>query len=274
MDLPFEGPQFVVKALFSPDRPFSARVDHTYPPTGETLFDTTFSSATVVVYENNRPIDTLRYTRNNTYESALGRKPRTGAAYRLYLTAPGFPDAVSRDEVVPPAPSVVRTVIDKPQNYVLSLHLQNLTGQPGLYNIQVTGLFEGRRVQLLVEDLLRPDGLVDNCGFRRDNETFFYRDICSVNQQLIARFSSSLSGVVPDFYNQSDFIDPTRQSDQVRLQIRSVTDSYWNYYRTLPNSEGIEQAFLQPVTRSGNVEGGYGIVAAYHEQVILLNVAP
>lgn len=276
IELPFEGSRFVVKALLSPDRPFSARVDHTYPPTGDILFDTTFSNATVVIYENNQLVDTLQYKHNNTYESRRGLKPRAGFSYRLQLTAPGFPDAESQDEIVPSVPTIGKVVLDKIDDYVVSLDLQNTTGQPNQYNIRLTGLYKGRRVELFVEDLLRPDGIVDNCGFRRDNETFFYRDACAVNRQLSIQFSSSLNGIVTDFFYQSgyEYEDPTRQSDQAHLQIRNVTNSYWNYYRTLPNDEGIEQAFLQPTTRYSNVKGGYGIVSAYNERIILLNVNP
>lgn len=272
IDLPFEGSRIVVKMLLSPDHPFSVRLDHTYPPTGESLFDTTFSDATVVVYENNQLIDTLRYTQTNNYESERNLKPRAGATYRLRITAPGYPDAESRDEVVPPAPDVAKATLDKPDSYVVRLVLQNRTSESRRYNLQLTGLYKGKGVQLFVEDLVRPDGIVDNCGFRRDNETFFYRDACALNQQLSIQFRSTLTGNVPDLSDPIKFYYPVHQSDQVRVRIRSVTNSYWDYYRTLPNTEGFEQAFLQPATRSGNIQGGYGIVAAYNEQVVLLPV--
>ncbi len=274
VQLPFDGPRLVVISLLSPDKPFSARVEPTYPPTGKTVFDTAFARAVVTVYQNNRPIDTLQYRRGNLYESGRGLKPQTGQTYRLRITAPGFPDAESRDEVVPPAPRGSRATIEKPENYVITGALDDIPNQVNQYSIQLTGLYQGMRVPASTNNLSRPDEIRDNCGFRGNHETFFYRDACFTNQQLTARFGSSLVGTAQELLSDKEpFVSPNRLSDKVLVQTRTITDSYWQYYRYV-SSDGIEQAFAQPATRYTNLRGGCGIVAAYHEQATLLNVEP
>lgn len=266
VDLPFEGKKLVVWCILSPDKIISARVDRTYPPTGELLYDAPITNAIIELIENDKVIETLKYVSDGVYTSPRQYKPIAGHGYKIRARASGFPDVESDMEMVPLSPQVTGSSFIKKENNRITIDLQDYKGQINQYSIQITGTYTGKAVSISVENLSRPDAINDNCGFRgTTSNTFFYQDVCFDGALLKTTYSAKLFGTVQVLNSEGKF--ENKECDQIQIFIRNVSASYFNFYKTTP-PEDIDLAFKQPISKLYNLKGGYGLLASYNQRTI------
>lgn len=256
----------MVWCILSPDKAVSARIDRTYPPTGELLYDAPITNATIELIENDKVIETLKYASDGIYTSPKQYKPIAGHGYKIRARANGFPDVESDLEIVPLFLQVTGSSFTKKENNRITIDLQDYKGQTNQYNIQITGTYTGKPVDISVENLSRPDEINDNCGFRgAAPNTFFYPDVCFDGTVLKTSYSANLFGTVQALNSDGKF--ENKECDQVQLLVRNVSASYFNFYKTTP-PEDIDLAFKQPISKLYNLKGGYGLFASYNQRTI------
>ena len=259
--LPYEGKKLVMLCILSPDRVLSAQIDQTYPPTGNIIFKTV-SNAVIEVYENDKLIELLTHTKNGIYESAKRLRPKIGYTYKIKARATGFPDLESDGAMIPLTPQVKNATFTRINGNILSLKIEDYPNQENQYSIQVLGTYQGNRVATNASNLSRPDGISDNCGFRGNQNNFYYRDVCFDGNVLEASYSTTLYGTVQIVNSKGNY--ENKDCDQVFLIIRNVGKAYFDYYKFYP-PEDIELAFREPVSRFYNLKGGYGLFSVYTE---------
>lgn len=263
--LPFEGKKLVVWCILSPDKTVSVRIDRTYPPTGELLYEASITNATIELIENDKVIETLKYASEGVYISPKQYKPIAGHGYKIRARANGFPDVESDLEIVPLSPQVTGSSFTKKEINRITIGLQDYKDQINQYSIQIMGTYKGKPVNINAENLSRPDDINDNCGFRGNLNTFFYQDVCFDGTILKTSYAANLFGTVQVLNSEGKF--ENKECDQVQLLVRNVSASYFNFYKTTP-PEDIDLAFKQPISKLYNLKGGYGLFAAYHQQTI------
>lgn len=268
ISLPYEGKKLVLYCLLSPDRIVSARLDQTYPPTGKFLFVPPIGNATVQLLENQQVIETLAHAGDGMYVSAKKYQPVANRNYQIKVSAAGFPDLESDTETIPLPPQVVSSSFEKPSEYRLSVEIQDYKNQIDQYSIQITGTYTGKVIAINTSNLSRPDGISDNCGFRGNSNSFYYRDVCFEGKTLKTSYSSTLFGTVQGLSSEESRKLGNKQADQAQIRVRNVSNAYFEYYKFYP-PEDIDLAFKQPASRVYNLKGGYGLFASYNEQVVL-----
>ncbi|MBO0948623.1 DUF4249 domain-containing protein [Fibrella forsythiae] len=278
IELPHEGNRLVIMAVLSADDSVKVLMDHTYPPTGEQLFDEGVTNARVLLYENDRLLDTLQRITKNRYAAKGTIRPVIGKAYRVRVEAPGYPPVESQPETIPPFPDLKTAVIEKKGGeYEVTVAIQDAPAVINQYELRLVSYYKEWETAINLRNLLRPDDVSDNCSFRGNLNTFYYRDICFENGLLTTRYGSSLRGTPqgrPPIPPDSLFIkgnEANPVADRAIVRLRTVNESYLNYYRYSPFAD-ISQAFVIPTSRYSNVVGGYGIVLSYAERVVVLAV--
>ena len=264
--LPYEGKQLVLYCILSPDKVASAQIDRTYPPTGDVLYEPPIKTAVIEILENDKVVETLKYTSGNAYESPRRFRPVAGRSYKIRASASGFPTVESDAETIPLSPQIVGSSVEKTNNNRISVEIKDYPNQTNQYSIQIAGTYEGKQVAINVLNLSRPDAISDNCGFRGNLNSFYYRDVCFDGTTLKTSYNSNLFGTVqvPDLNGRYISKNP----DQIQIIVRNVSATYFNYYKFYP-PEDIELAFKQPSSRLYNLKGGYGLFAVYNEKVVV-----
>ena len=270
--LPFEGPRLVILAVLSAGESITVTVDHTYPPTGETLFSAGVTNAKILLYENNLLVDTLRLLVKNQYVTKSTIRPAIGKIYRIKVEAPGYPSVESNEEMVPDFPVTRNVNVEKKDKYTLSVTIQDTPNARNQYEIRFISYYKKWETAVNLDNLSRPDAITDNCGFRGNQNAFYYRDLCFDNSSLTTNYGSSLEGT-PRFEVDSLYrtIKGNPLAERVVVRVRSVSESYLKYYQ-YQSSQDIEQAFQQPASRFTNLKGGYGIMLLYAEKSVSLAV--
>jgi hypothetical protein len=264
VELPFEGKKLVLWCVLSPDRVVSARVDHTYPPTGEFLYDAPITNANVELIENDKIIETLKYASDGIYLSAKQYKPVAGRSYKIRAKASGFPELESDIETIPLLPQVVSSGFEKQKNNQITVEIQDYKNQANQYSIQIIGTYGGKGVSINVTNLSRPDAISDNCGFRGNLNSFYYQDICFDGSTLKTNYSANLFGTVQELINGKL---ENKECDQIQILVKNISNSYFNFYKTIP-PEDIDLAFKQPISKLYNLKGGYGLFASYNQRTL------
>ena len=123
--LPYERSKLVVTAIFSAGESVTVTVDHTYPPTGESLYDDGVLNAQVLIYENGQIADTLYPLQENKYTSKRNFRPVVGRSYRVSVNAPNYPSLASDTEIMPGFPNLTKTNIILANPYRIETTIQD-----------------------------------------------------------------------------------------------------------------------------------------------------
>src|SRR5687768_17801762 len=101
IDVPFEQGQLTLNSLFHKDSLWSVHVSLNQHILDEATTERV-RNATVVVYKNETPIDTLSHVSNGLYRSDT-EKPEIGQSYKITVSAPGHEDVLANSHIPLPA---------------------------------------------------------------------------------------------------------------------------------------------------------------------------
>ncbi|MFP4096564.1 MAG: DUF4249 domain-containing protein [Cyclobacteriaceae bacterium] len=248
MDFPAHQPRPVINALFTPDSVWQVDVTTSKSLNYEDAYDT-IPNATIEIFEGDIRVDSLIYLGGTTYRSSQDRKPREGEEYTLRFSAPGYPDCYATDRV-PVLPEMefisLDTVAANPMFY--------------LYGEKVV-------VTVLIKDRPEPNFYYTNVfdfsrgsiGFQNSYHNppisaieFGYRKVFS--DQV---FNGKNHRLIFDYENFND--------GETFIDIGIVSGSYFRYAKDYEEHLYDQLEMLAtPSDVYSNVEGGFGIFAAYY----------
>ncbi|MFT2009154.1 DUF4249 domain-containing protein [Pontibacter sp. 13R65] len=269
-ELPYLGDKLVVNGLLSPDSVVHLRVSRTLPVTGDYRTDLAITGATVSFYENDKHVEDLRDTGNGMYASPSGFKPVPGMAYSVQVAAKGFVSVQTIPETVPFPPDLGSVVL---QEQIKSIYNNVYTRKLGIeikareeigefFNIDITPMYQGERIfrMIFFTDQVLQAG--SPCGFR-GRGSYYFSGTCFRGSSYMATFGVELEDYVSGSPNYAD---------QLTITCRSISKSYYEHLEKGHQPEDYLMAIMEPRFVHTNVIGGYGLLAAYNEHKIILNL--
>lgn len=279
-------PALAVNCIFAPGEPWDIRVVSTKSAYDSLGYLSISDAAITVSYDggeigdfvfvpSGNPLDIGRYT-NRT---PVGGVPLGVGLRRILVRRAGFPDAEAID-TVPPAPMVDAvallrsSVIDRTPNFpgielppsylvagLLRITLRDATGRHW-YRIRVRSH----------NDYWLPP-ISSNLVPLRDS--IYYSD-AGLNWpgQDLEIYHASFSDATFDGRTKDilvDFSSPARVRTGppafVLLEISTISYAHYAYLKKLQEIQLGQSPFSEPIQAFSNIEGGYGIFAAYHPVV-------
>ena len=275
VELPDEEPRLVIESLFAADSLLTLDVTRSEPvqrpsPGGYNPV----TNATVLLYEDGVFVGEAPYVGNrNRYVSNV--RPRPGRTYRVRVEAPDF-EPVTAEETVPvPRPFTIEVergpepTGGRPRLDPVTVRFTDPAG-PDYYALY--GLterrFPGRDTpgQLFPfafrsADPVLADGDLEALVGESDDPRYlqaFFSDRPFDGSPIAIRIRAQRLEDEPG--------DQTETTD--RLRLATLSETYYRYQRALAQDQS--NPFGEPVRVPSNVEGGYGIFAAFaaSEQVL------
>ncbi|TXK33863.1 DUF4249 domain-containing protein [Pontibacter qinzhouensis] len=274
-ELPYLGDKLVVNGLLSPDSVVSLRVSTTMPVTGDFRTKLGVTAATVAFFENGMLVESLLHTGNGTYRSPSGFKPVPGKAYAVQVSAEGFAAVETLPETVPFPPELgqlvfqeqVKSIFNDVPTRKLSVELKSKGDVAAFYNLNVQPMYRGRKLtaNTFYTDKVLETG--DPCGFMGDGNEFNLSDACFSGGSYTVNIGVELRGFVTIGQNLE-----LVNADQVVLTCRSISKGYYEHLENGYQPDGYLMAIMEPRFVHTNVIGGFGMLAAYNEHKIILNL--
>lgn len=261
--IPSEGEQLVANGLLAPERAVSVSVTRTAPVVGPIQNDLSVRDATVVLFQENQPVEKLRHAGDGMYTSPSGFVPQVGQLYHLVIER-NDEKLTTNGQTVPAAPVVtevryqagaVLPLNDDSRAGGLSLTLVDTLPQ-GFYSVDVRGFRLSEEVAINVWALNEIDEVSVACGFVGGNDTFDFSTACFADNAYRAAYGVETTG----WSLNGERVDCTH----LEVSVTKISEDYYRYLETSVQPEGIDLAFVEPQVVFSNVPGGYGIVGAAH----------
>lgn len=264
--------QLVLSAIINPDSLIKAHV-------GKTIAITDTSSAivenaSVLLFENGVPIDTLDYQSDGWYVSDV--YPQVGFSYRLETFYPGF-SSVSSECKVPPPPQIdsfffiVGETLDQEGLPITRFTLRLNDPDPNINYYELI-LYSGNPLDPIIQPMptttiiqLDDPTLIADANWNYAPSTLFFSDALFNGMTGEVSFNMKWGGY------------PTVDSPPYYIELRNISSSYyqylksWSVHRFNQNSTQNTQDPLtllfqgDPVELYSNVNNGYGIFGAYNQ---------
>ncbi|CAA9292222.1 MAG: hypothetical protein AVDCRST_MAG56-4719 [uncultured Cytophagales bacterium] len=275
--LPYEGDRLIIYGLLTADSVVSVRIDKTAPPTGTFLFADSVPDATAALFENGVFVENLQYAGREIYRSPSGFRPKAGSEYFLRVSAPGLPDAETEPQVVPAGVQMEQYVLgDTIANLFLgdarrlTFSFRDDEKEGEFYNAHIIGEYKGNFVALNTFVADRPlEASEDLCGFRSEENRYVLQDICFNGQSFSYDIGVATKGPIQGWAGTDKRPGQEVACDRILLRFKKITKAYRDYlYVGGREQGGFLSAFALPIREYTNVKGGYGLWAAYSEQVV------
>lgn len=263
IDVPFEGEQLTVNSFFSPDSVWRASVSlnrfilNTQPFRRVT-------NATVIVSDENGPVDTLVHEGNGVYRSDNG-KPQARKRYTISASTVVH-GAVHAESFVPPAALVSNVEIQssdfngEPSSRI-TLQISDEPTTENYYAITVEIGYEYLSPEYEVLSFRYPAMLGrDDEGFQEDEQ------ITNDNAMLIKDV----------FYSGPEMNVTVHSPDwnlvhapDVYVSVKTISKDYYDFILTSSlQNQTSGNPFAQPVQVYSNVQNGFGIFAGYSSYTV------
>jgi hypothetical protein len=266
--LPYSGDKLVVFAFFSPSNEVSVYVSKTYPPSGQINYIKGIDNAEVLVFENDLLIEKLTYDSNGNYKSKIGYKPKIGNNYKIKVTALGYPEVYSNNELIPTTAKInkieFKENIESKLNQnipskKLILTLKEFKELKNFYSINVIGFWQNKKSNLNGFSTNQPNGVQNTCNFNYLSN-YLFNDECTFNEEIEISRGYETSTFFPDLGRKN--------IQKAEIRISQISESYYLYSKTFYTEEDLVKAFITPNARFNNIKNGYGIFATFNETII------
>lgn len=284
-EIPFKESEvekkLVVNGLICPDSLISVNVRKTTSILSTE--NSTVANAEVILFKNSIAIDTLKYFDQGNYKSAKYHA-YAGNIYSVTVKSPGYPDVYAID-TVPEATSIIDGTRvsgntfdeygDPHIDYEIVIDDSPVRNDFELFfiqqqfpNIYISSYSVSFQIEPVIADpVLRAESDLDYSPF-----TYLFSDKLFNGQKYLMKnkFMSSATG--------GNFTSSFAPEPKVHYAIlRTVSRNYFNYrklwlkhYRNQQIGNKIEEPISttligSPVPMYNNIDGGYGIFAAYNQ---------
>jgi len=270
IDVPLQTSKLAVNAQWPQNRLFTVYVSKSLSvtdPVPYNYYENRFlvKNAVVVVKENSRIADTLKWDSVNTrYISS--KRVKIDSSYTIEVSAAGFPP-VSAFSRMPP--------LIKPSKIVVKGNAR--TGSDGQLQSEVSVtftdspatdyyLFRFRNINGGFSCVNTNDNVVEKTGLSNPFDT----DNCLSGNKLLVSdktFNGKQKTIV--FYvNVSDtgpFVDPlTNRTQRPWLEMMHIHEDYYRYIKSINIYDDVSgNPLAEPVNVVSNIKGGYGFFSTY-----------
>lgn len=276
IDIPREGGRLTLNAFITPDSLWKARLHLDRHILDDMPFQWV-DNGTIVIYENNIPIDTLIGEGGGVYRSD-GERPQPGKEYEISAQAGNF-QSVSATAFVPTPAAIADIVItdefgDSQPETIFKVRFKDDPSQKNFYQVSLEIASEqldhanGTVVMQQFRSFLAPDNPQYKHEDSNEPETTVIPDLLFNGKEVELSFRT--------FYGITDYPLGT-------FSLRTLSEDYYKYQLTSAlqqNTSG--DPFAQPVNVHNNIENGFGIFAGYSsshyswegERPVITDIAP
>lgn len=289
------APQLVINSFVSPDSFIVADISQSRFFLDDAQYGEPFKrveNAEVDVFVN----DVLK--EKMAQGLTLGRytsqyKPRAGETIRLIVSAAGFNTAWCETKIENPIPIIaIDSTIEFKENYPITMYIDSL-GRSDTIGYQVskdhhfTLRFKDSDTQqnyyrLLVRNITTYG--MDSVKWGSENDSFEFTDVVSgessdtdtglggstwnpyhvFSDELFNGKEYPLKFSVNSFYTYYNppFKNEVKAEQKIRVELQSISKSYYLYLKTRPASGG-DDPFSEPVKIHNNVHDGIGIMGSF-----------
>ncbi len=275
VDLPYSGDKMVVYSVLSPTEVVTVKVSKTYPPTGITTYINGVTDAEVLLYENDKLIEKLKYTDNGIYISPNSFKPKIGSSYQLIINSLTLPSITTSREIIPSAPTIISYNFNENINSSLNkgvpskkllVKIKDKNDEDSFYSVTVGAYSQNIKSYLVDFSVDQANSSVFPCDFKYQNSVFMSDD-CFKNSVYEFKRGYELN---PFFLINNEFVK--KDIEKVVAQVRHLSKSYYEFGKTYYEEEDLLRAFVTPNPRFNNIKGGFGIFATYNETLLELQL--
>lgn len=217
-------------------------------------------NASVQIFEDESLIATLYHEENGQYiADDTAPKPQIGSEYTLKVSADGYPDTEANTSI--PVPVDIQQVeikdsiaIDEMGEYITEIHIhfQDPPETDNFYSVS-TQLYNSE-LGFYWPTFYKFDGAEIEFQFARNDDKFFFSDL----------FFNGTTYVLKAQVSSEKFIFSKENSDQIIVNLASVTESYYNYHKEVEQQISIqENPFAEPVFIESNIQNGLGNFAGF-----------
>jgi hypothetical protein len=250
-ELPYEGNKLAVWCFIQPNKTVEVTVSPTYPPLGSVTLEIV-DDAVVELYENDSLVATLQHTEKGIYTSNFF--PIVGKDYHLKVSATDFEGFVVSEKVrIPQKPEILNI------DFIDSITISNNNDIEGIMHIEIN---------------LREE---DNFEFKENSPIFSYFSMrtssnmiynnCQEKTVAFNYIQAKLSCLV----NENQLVFETKYNinkkpEKLTFQLSTTSNTYLEFYLSADATD-IEQGFgfvSEPINVYTNIQGGYGLLAAYN----------
>lgn len=276
IDIPKDEPRLVLNSFFNPDSTFSISLFQSMYilDTGEFK---AVENATVSIFDTEgTKLTELIDTGSGNYTSLL--KPEAGKEYRIEALKAGF-DTVEASDLIPVDSAQVSSIelnSTEPEfeggsaEYDISFVIKDYAGDD-FYEVQILEhsifKFDSVTYENTYPSFLESDDRVFD-EFTSSGVALIFRDVLFNEGESKITVSTYLN--LED--NCDEFVECIER--EFFLIIRKVSESYFNYNRTLRLQQDLEgNPFAEPVSVFNNITNGFGIFAGYRDSKFILEAA-
>ncbi len=263
---PGHAPKLVVESNTPAGAPFMIKLSKTVPVLAYRSQDNySVSDATVILHEDNLPVDTLEYDiLSESYHSTHLAVP--GRTYQLKMTAPGVPEAFA-GSIVPtsvPVTEVIRTkearIFNGETQDELKIRFEDPAAAGDYYIIAINPVFiftpfpHDTRCVYSTDASIEyfNDEFIDIYTCIESNAIFISDKLFNGTTKEVSIFTNS-DNLIPSTDSAGNAIFPT-------VLLYHVTEDYFRYRKShqyVMNNEG--NPFSEPAGVHTNIRNGYGI---------------
>ena len=274
LPLIFEGQKLVLSSLLSPDSIINIQLTKTYPLNEQDTIVSNYyvTDANVQLFEDSIFIENLVYQNNAIYVSASNKKPQVGHAYYFVVSAPNFDTAYNQPETIPEKVPI--------NNYLFTDSVA--VYQASHYNSDAAEF--NQSVSRLVFYFQDPPNQANFYSFFSSFYPTTNIDTLAFGGQYDKIAGCSLSGY-PNTISDQCFnglmvaveqdMFPLYQGYSILnyqgtiITMQSLSPNYYKFIQSREKYASLQdEIFTEPFNVYSNIEGGYGIVAAYNSDVL------
>jgi len=275
VDLGFEvvESQLVVSSTFFPDDVVKVYLSATQPTVGEQSINE-ITDATVSILEGNETKEVLHYVagqdgRRGRYQSMIF-KPKVGRTYTLFATKSGFKPIDATSSIPEPVEIVDLEVLDiVSRRTVAGLEVFTFTLKINYDDPEfVDNFYDIRISQLVMPYFVKSNGDTVTMGIQAKVvqapiENYEENTIAG-EASILVRDRPSEDGLTITL--QSRFDPRTELLGNLRAELRTVSEPYFDYQRTIQREgQALPIGVGDPrVSSFGNVQQGIGVFAGYN----------
>jgi hypothetical protein len=291
--IPEKEPKLVVDATLVPYSLPNAKYLGVNVTSSRHIFDSTtdtqITDATVLLYKNSVFVDTLKYSSENDvnffplgYGAMDG--PKAGETFQIKVSSPGY-EAVNAETFIPNYIEILDLSIDRvaffdDENLVyskLTLTFHDPVDEINFYEIVASGI----GYEYIPENYYRLTTYEPIITGESHYPPSIRFDLKKPKYLLFKDNTINGQEIEMDFYFFARQINTAGTilllPDIISIQLRNLTEEYYNYRSTLLQSsynlqEDILYGMGEPLNVYSNVENGYGIFAGYNNSIKTLEL--
>lgn len=235
VDFPFEGERFLIYSEFENGEIFKVKVDKTYPPTGEILFEKSFlDSVEVEIYEDGLFLEKLTHAgpSSHLFYSKNNNRARPGHTYQVKARSSQIPEVSSIPEILLPVVQIDSIWLTEgtyfsPLNpsisaYLVNISVSNIADKVPYLFFETNSYSQNVRTSSNFSSLDDLGELESPCTFGGSLSRFF-KTTCFDRKNTVFQFYAEAVGGTqgPPYMNA--------EIDRIEFKISAVNKSYFDY---------------------------------------------